>query len=1269
MMRSSLTFPRIAALAATTAVVLGAGLLTAPAANAAGTTFYVDNRTGSNCSDTGAGTSADAPWCTFAPASDLTLGAGESLLLARGASWSEQLTVDLQGSASQPATIGAYGSGDAPRILSNPSGIGVDLTNPNHAEITGLDIGAKKADGTGALAFGIMATYDTLGNEDLTFSDLTVRDSWQIGIMVRSTKPSISVDDTALTGLAFENIYTTGNAQGIANTAQGGFSDQPTSPEPGNHGSKVFRDVLVDGYYSYHDDANEELDRVSAFGVPCVSLTLQASTDVVVRNSILDTGGACRTTVGTTALFLGLLENVLLANNMIINTPNTMNPDMVGIDHESLTKDVTLAGNYFADNYGGAVEYLGIHGANDYSVGNLATGNVFVSNGYHTAIPNGAQGSLSQVGGGIVVEAEVSDNIYAEPYGLLSAHGGGSTESFTTSNNVSIDDPELISQSAAQFGTAGWGYQSGSAGHWSALGIDGASDAYTGSGVAIDRFTLTPSASTAAALTWTAPSDGVVSLRGYPVADAGTVHAVVTKNDAEIAAADADADGAAIVLDDLTVKSGDVIRFVVPAGAGTVSWAPSVSYTSKAVGTDPDGLWTFSVAGDAQGWTSSASTEVTRGAATLTSSTATTAFDSADGLNLSTADHTALSLSYSNPTAATAGRVYFTTEAGQDFTEARSVPFSIDAHVDQGIVEGYHSVIVPLDGNAAFTGSIQRIRVEVSDAAGTFAIDSIELSKPAASGWEFSTAAGWTATADASCSDPGMPSANPVVDVDNSAGSFAQYADIIWNVGRMQQFTVSTPNLAQIDFWAYKTGSTKGCLFFRVIEITDDATHTGDLLFTGAVPASAVSTTGGFVSIYPGLTGLDTDATYGLQIFSPYAIPGTGTYGVAYSDDPAKPASGFGELYSPDSRGTWYGPETNRSLKFTTYSAATIADRVDAGYGTAPIVDGAIHATAGYEPAAKSPTGLGITAEDTRYIHIRMSNPDNRSTAYLLFTTEEDPTYDAPGDGWPVPNEKGGKGVAFSLVEGAEYHEYVLDMSVVAGWKGTIDQIMLEPATRWSYRIGDLNSTWSGKIDYIRFAPEQAAQLEAPVVDTERPTTTLVTPTTAGPFSQLAIQLDAADNVGLKRIVANIYQGTTLVKSTQTAVANGAKTGSHTATVTLPDGAYTIKYNAEDLAGNIAKTVSFPVTIDATKPTATVKDGASFTTATGATYDQVSFKLYDAGKVSKVEINGVVKDLTDNTWSDVNYIKPGVFGAVKGANTLVVYDVAGNTQTVEFTLN
>ena len=199
----------------------------------------------------------------------------------------------------------------------------------------------------------------------------------------------------------------------------------------------------------------------------------------------------------------------------------------------------------------------------------------------------------------------------------------------------------------------------------------------------------------------------------------------------------------------------------------------------------------------------------------------------------------------------------------------------------------------------------------------------------------------------------------------------------------------------------------------------------------------------------------------------------------------------------------------------------------------------------------------------------------------------------------------------------------------------------------------------------IDFAPRLFRSAPA---DTTRPEVALVSPTTAGPFGALEVQVDASDVGGLERIVANVYQGGTLVQSTQTAM-NGAESGTHTATVALASGEYTLRYNAHDRAGNISRTGTFAFTVDADAPTATVKEGADFTVGTAEGYDVVSYKLYDAGRIDKVVINGVEKDLTDNAWSDVNFLRPGTFGAVQGANTLIVHDVVGNTATIPFVLN
>ncbi|WP_248147784.1 bifunctional metallophosphatase/5'-nucleotidase [Microbacterium aoyamense] len=118
-------------------------------------------------------------------------------------------------------------------------------------------------------------------------------------------------------------------------------------------------------------------------------------------------------------------------------------------------------------------------------------------------------------------------------------------------------------------------------------------------------------------------------------------------------------------------------------------------------------------------------------------------------------------------------------------------------------------------------------------------------------------------------------------------------------------------------------------------------------------------------------------------------------------------------------------------------------------------------------------------------------------------------------------------------------------------------------------------------------------------------------------------------------------------------------------------GVYGAKYGANELkvydaSGNVA-TLAF--VLDDVSPTITVKSGESFTVGTASRgYEKVSFKLYDQYKIDKITLNGTEKNLTDNAWSDLNFVKPGSFGAKAGANVLKVYDVLGNVTTLRFKL-
>lgn len=100
-----------------------------------------------------------------------------------------------------------------------------------------------------------------------------------------------------------------------------------------------------------------------------------------------------------------------------------------------------------------------------------------------------------------------------------------------------------------------------------------------------------------------------------------------------------------------------------------------------------------------------------------------------------------------------------------------------------------------------------------------------------------------------------------------------------------------------------------------------------------------------------------------------------------------------------------------------------------------------------------------------------------------------------------------------------------------------------------------------------------------------------------------------------------------------------------------------------DTSGNSS---SVTVVLDTLGPRIEVKSGSN---GVGSVFRSLSIKLSDDALVDRVVINGVVKDLSNNKWSDVNFIKPGVFGAVEGQNVFEAFDALGNKSSWSFVLD
>ncbi|WP_395640744.1 Ig-like domain repeat protein, partial [Pseudolysinimonas sp.] len=120
-------------------------------------------------------------------------------------------------------------------------------------------------------------------------------------------------------------------------------------------------------------------------------------------------------------------------------------------------------------------------------------------------------------------------------------------------------------------------------------------------------------------------------------------------------------------------------------------------------------------------------------------------------------------------------------------------------------------------------------------------------------------------------------------------------------------------------------------------------------------------------------------------------------------------------------------------------------------------------------------------------------------------------------------------------------------------------------------------------------------------------------------------------------------------------------------TTLLSDGVHTAQGVVYDEAGNRGETAIITFTVDNSGPQISVKPesvgGPSY-------YSTLSLKLHDPNLVDKVSVNGVLKDLTNNPWSDVNGITIGSFGIQDGVPfTVVAHDVLGNTTSATFTLD
>src|SRR5262245_61207459 len=81
---------------------------------AAATVYYVDSAAGS---DSNSGTTTSRPWKTLAKVSSRAYAAGDQILLKKGSTWREQISVPSSGASGKPILFSTYGSGSTPPLI------------------------------------------------------------------------------------------------------------------------------------------------------------------------------------------------------------------------------------------------------------------------------------------------------------------------------------------------------------------------------------------------------------------------------------------------------------------------------------------------------------------------------------------------------------------------------------------------------------------------------------------------------------------------------------------------------------------------------------------------------------------------------------------------------------------------------------------------------------------------------------------------------------------------------------------------------------------------------------------------------------------------------------------------------------------------------------------------------------------------------------------------------------------------------------------------